>query len=207
MAIKPLARIVLYEQLNQDKITALLATSDTVVFEIERRYVLGKMPEVLTAILPVQFTDIAIDYMQAFKDVVDASTWVHEENAIMFKVEYNSVAKEFDLTSSFVRDVRDTSGILGNIVTGQVLEAVFTTPGLDGPVFTTINLPYGQSLDVAELSVLKDNGVLIDPASSGDFFTVTSQLVPYRVFFKQPSAVITEKYSVEFELQNKTIEI
>lgn len=207
MAVRTIGRIILYEQLTQDKIDALLASADTIAFEIERRYILGEMPEVLTAILPTQFDGFAVDYVESLKEVVDVSSFIHEEDAIMFIVKYNSTTKEFDLTSSYVRNNVDSTATMGTVITGQLLKAIFITPGIENPVYTVIDLPFGQSLDTVQLNVLKDNGVIIDPASTGDFFTITTQSVPYKVGFYQPTSVTTEKYSIEFDLQNKTIEL
>ena len=39
MAIKSIGKIVFYESLDQGKITDMLSGSDTIVFEVERRYV------------------------------------------------------------------------------------------------------------------------------------------------------------------------
>lgn len=207
MAIKTIAKIVLYEQLDQDKITALLAGDDTIAFEIERRYILGEMPEMLTAILPTQFEDVSIDYVAAFKNIIDAATWVHEEAAIMFKVNYNSVGKEFDLTSSYVRNIRDTSGTLTAITTGQLLEAVFITPGLDGPVSTVVSLPYNEIISLGDFTALQNVGLTLIDDALGSLFSFAEQKVPYKVIFRQPASEILEKYSIEFELQNKTIEV
>lgn len=207
MAVRTIGRIILYEQLTQDKIDALLVSADTIAFEIERRYILGEMPEVLTAILPTQFDGFAVDYVESLKEVVDVSSFIHEEDAIMFIVKYNSTTKEFDLTSSYVRNNVDSTATMGTVITGQLLKAIFITPGIENPVYTVIDLPFGQSLDTVQLNVLKDNGVIIDPASTGDFFTITTQSVPYKVGFYQPTSVTTEKYSIEFDLQNKTIEL
>lgn len=207
MAIKSIGKIVLYEPLTQDKIDALLAGSDTVIFEIERRYVLADVPDLLSAVLPTQFDGFAIDYVDSLKNVIDISSFIHEENAVVFVVKYNSITKEFDLTSSYVRNSADTSAVMGTIVTGQLLQAVFETPGLESSIRTVIDLPFGNTLDITQLNILKDLGVIIDPASTGDFFTISSQSVPYKVSFYQPSSIVTEKYCIEFDLQNKTIEL
>lgn len=207
MAIKTIGRIILYEQLSQDKLTTLLASADTIVLEIERRYILGDMPEVLTAILPTQFDGYAVDYVDSLKEIIDITSFVHEEDGIMFIVKYNSTTKEFDLTSSYVRNVPDTSTTMGTVTAGQLLQAIFVTPGLENPVYTTIDLPFGQTLDTMQLAVLKDNGVFIDLTSTGDFIKITSQDVPYKVGFYQPASVTLDKYSIEFDLQNKTIEL
>jgi hypothetical protein len=207
MALKTIAKITLYEPLNQDKIDAILAGTDTVLLEIERKYQIGVLPEILSAVLPTQFDDVSIDYIEALKLVIDASTWIHEENVVHFIIEYDSLLKEFDLTNSFVRDKRNTTSVMSSVVTGQLLYASFETPGLDGSVKTLIQMPFGQTLDLDELNVLKDRGVIIDPASTGDFFTITTQSVPYKVVFFQPETIITEKYIIDFPLQNKIIEL
>jgi hypothetical protein len=207
MAIKPIARIVLYEQLDQDKITALLAGTDTIAFEIERRYILGEMPQVLTAILPDQFDDVSIDYIQALKDVVDASTWVHEQDAMMWVINYNSDDKEFDLTSSYIRDEKDTTVVMSGIPTDQLLQAVFMTPGLNGPVYTTVDLPYNGTISTTDRDALLAVGLELNLSITGSLFSVKTQLVPYKVSFIQPSSVLTEKYSIKFNYENQIIEI
>lgn len=207
MAIRSIGKIILYEPLNQGKIDDLLAGTDTVIFEIERRYVLADVPDLLSAVLPTQFDDMSIDYIQALKDIVDASTFIHEENALNFIINYNALDKEFDLTSSYVRDVRDTSGTLGTIPTDQLLNATFITPGLDGPVLTTIELPYAGTISTIDRDKMLAIGLELNLAVTGSVFSIKTQLVPFKVVFSQPASVITDKYSIQFELQNQIIEI
>ena len=92
MSIKSIGKIVLYEPLTQNKIDALLAGSDIIIFEIERRYVLGDVPELLSAVLPTQFEDVSVDYIEALKNTIDAATFSHEEKAMMWIVNYNDVS-------------------------------------------------------------------------------------------------------------------
>ncbi len=207
MAIKTIGRIVLYEPLNQDKIDELLASSDTIIFEIERRYVLGNVPDLLGAVLPTQFDDLSIDYIEALKNTIDISTFIHEENAIMFNVKYNPGTKTFDLTESYVRTEKDTTATMGTVTTGQLLDAVFITPGLNGSIKTKISLPFGQAISDPDVDILTDLGLVLDTGHTGSLFTFSEQKVPYMVFFSQPSSVLTEKYSIEFNYQNQTIEI
>lgn len=207
MAIKSIGKIVLYEPLTQDKIDALLAGSDTIIFEIERRYVLADVPDLLSAVLPTQFDDVSVDYIQALKNLVDVSTFIHEENAMMWIVNYNSVDKEFNLESSYVRDQKDTTATMSGIPADQLLQAVFMTPGLNGPVYTTINLPYDGIISTTDRDALLVVGLELNLSVTGSLFSFKTQSVPYKVAFVQPASVVTEKYSIAFNYQNKTIEL
>jgi hypothetical protein len=149
MATKVIGKIVLYEALDQDKITDLLAGSDTIVFEVQRQYQLGDVPELLGAILPTQFDT------NVLKNMIDNATWLHQEDAIMYKCNYDAATKTFDFSDSYVRDLKDTSGVLTTVTTGQVLNAVFTTPGLEGSIKTIIALPYGQAISSGDSSLLR----------------------------------------------------
>jgi len=207
MAIKVIGRIVLYEQLNQDKITDLLASADTIAFEIERRYTLGEMPELLAAVLPDQFDGYAVDYVESFKQIIDIASFVHEENAMMWVVNYDVPTKTFDLTASYVRDEVDSTATMGAIPTNQLIEAVFITPGLEGPVYTTVDLPYNGAISNPHKEALLAVGIELEAIVTGSLFQIKTQSVPFKVGFYQPASVTLEKYSIEFALQNKTIEI
>jgi hypothetical protein len=207
MAIKSIGKIVLYEPLTQDNIDALLASSDTIIFEIERRYVLADVPDLLSAVLPTQFDDVSVDYIQALKDLVDVSTFIHEENAMMWVIKYNSGDKEFDLTSSYIRDEKDTNAVMSGIPTDQLLQAVFVTPGLNGPVYTTVDLPYNGTISTTDRDALLAVGLELNLSITGSLFSVKTQKVPYKVSFIQPSSVVTERYSIKFNYENQIIEI
>lgn len=207
MATKVIGKIILYEPLDQDKITDLLAGSDTIVFEVQRQYQLGDVPELLGAILPTQFDDVTIDYIESLKNIIDISTWQHQEDAIMYKCNYDSGTKTFDFSGSYVRDSKDTSGTLTAISTGQILNAVFTTPGLEGSIKTTIELPYGQAISASDSLLLRAVGIFIDDfTSTGDNLVIDVQNVPYKVQFIQPEKVSTVNYVIDFSLTNITIE-
>ena len=113
MAIKSIGKIVFYESLDQGKITDMLSGSDTIVFEVERRYVGDSLSDLKGMVLPVSLDDVSIDYLQALKDFTDVSLWQHEQNAIVYKGVYNSIDKEFDFTGSYVRNQKDTSTTTG----------------------------------------------------------------------------------------------
>lgn len=206
MGIKSIGKIVLYEPLDQDKIDELLASSDTIIFEIERGFDLGEIPSIVSAILPTQFDDVSIDYIDSLKELVDISLWQHMEDVLVFKINYDAVTKAFDLTNSYVRDSKATSGSLTAITTGQVLKARFTTPGLDAPVYTVIDLPYGQSISSGDTAALLAVGLDLETVVTGDSFSFKDQTVPYRVEFYKPEAELLN-YVIDFNYKNKTIEV
>ena len=207
MAIKPIGKIVLYEPLNKYKIDALLAGTDTILLEIERKYILGDVPELLSAILPTQFVDAKVNYILALKNLLDAASFIHEENAMMWVVNYDSVNKEFDLSGSYIRDEKDTSEKLSSIPSEQLLQAVFMTPGLNGPVYTVIELSYGENISSTDKAALLAVGIELNATATGDLFSIITQSVPYKVSFNQPASVVAEKYNVQFNYQNITIEV
>lgn len=202
MATKVIGKIVLYEPLDQNKITDLLAGPDTIVFEVQRQYQLGEVPELLGAIVPAQFDEAVL------KNVIDIATWIHSEDALIWKINYDELTKTFDLSGSYVRDSATTSGTLTAITAGQYINAVFVTPGLEGSIQTVIELPYGQSIDSADVTILNNLGIEIDDiASTGNNLIINVQKVPYRVFFTKPNKYNLLNYVVDFNYKNKNIEI
>ena len=207
MAIKVIGKIILYEPLTQAKIDDILASADTVILEIERRYAISDTPEIIGAVLPTQFDDVAVDYIESFKNVVDISSFIHEENVLMYKVNYDSTTKTFDLTDSYIRNEKNSTEAMGVISDGQMLNAVFVTPGLNGPVYTTIELPYNQSIPDADVTKLEDLGLTLAVGHDGALFSFSVQKVPYKVSFYRPEDVVLQKYNIEFNYENLTIEL
>lgn len=206
MEIKSIGKITLYEHLDQDKIDLLLSGTNTIVLDIERQYSIADLPQRLSAIVVSDFSTGTIDYLQSLKNVLDVATMKHEENALIFKINYNSGIKEFDLTNSYVRDSKDTSIIGSPIVTGQLLKAVFSTPGFDGPVLTTIDLPFGDVISSSDKLKLLAIGIELDLGVTGDLFSIKTQSVPFKVSFYQPDSSV-ENYVIDFPLTNQLIEI
>jgi hypothetical protein len=206
MATKIIGKIVLYDYLDKAKMDALLLSGDLIVFEIQRQFDYGTVPNNLVAVLPTQFDDVNIDYMTALKDVIDVSSWIHFENAVVYKIKYTVGTKEFDLSASYVRNKKDSSSVMQDIVNGQNLIAVFTTPGLDGAIQTFIDLPYNQAISEPDIAALLAVGIELNLGSTGKLFSIKTQSVPFRVSFIQPASAL-ENYVIDFELQNKTIEI
>jgi hypothetical protein len=205
---KVIGKIVLYEPMDQSKITDLLAGPDTVLFEIERQYALGDVPQTLAAVLPSQFDDVSIDYIEVLKNMIDIATWQHQEDAIVYKCVLDDGTKTFDFSESYVRDSKSTSGTLTSVTTGQVLQAVFTTPGINGTVQTTVELPYGNPLSSGDLLLLRNVGLIIDDiASTGDNLIIETQNVPFKVSFYKPASETSIEYVIDFNLTNTIIEI
>lgn len=192
--------------MDQDKIDTLLAGPDTIVIDIERQYPLGDIPGVIGSVVSIDFPTGTTDYLASLKNVIDIAGFKHEENAIVWNVVYNISTKEFDLTSSYVRTQKDTSTAATAITTGQLLKAVFQTPGFDGPVKTVIDLPFGQSISAPDAAAMLAVGLELDLSVTGDLFSIKTQSVPFKVSFMQPDAV-TENYVIDFPLNNQLIEI
>ncbi len=206
MAIKSIGKIILYEPLDGSKIDDFLSSADTIVFEVERAYNLGQVPPVLSAVLPTQFDDVSIDYIDALKKVIDICSWQHIQDGLFFKINYNNTTKQFDLTNSYVRDSKDTSGSLTAITTGQILMARFSTPGLDETILTDIELPYNQAISNTYKDAIKELGVELNATATGDLFQVVDQKVPYKIEFYKPVAE-TLNYVVDFNYKNIKIEV
>lgn len=205
MANRLIGKIVLYENLDQDKLTEILAGTDTVYFQIEQSYLDASNPEMLGVVLPTQFNDVTVDYVDAFKKVVDISTWQMQENAIIWKINFDGV-DEFDLTSSYVRDSKDTLGVLTGITIGTELTAVFYTPSFTGKVRTEITLPYGQAISTTDYEKLLAVGIELNLGYTGSLFSIKTSVNPIQVDFYKPASVL-DNYVIDFNYKNKTIEI
>lgn len=192
--------------MDQNKIDTLLAGTDTIVFDIERQYTIGDIPGVLGSVVSVDFDAVGVDYLQALKDVFDCASFKHEENAIVFKVDYDIPTKSFDLTNSYVRDQKDTSSPGSAVAAGKVLIAVFQTPGFEGPVLTSIELPFDTAISAPDEAKLLAVGIELTPFGKGDQFSIDVQKVPFKVSFYQPDTAL-ENYIIDFPLTNQLIEI
>lgn len=206
MAIKSIGKIILYNSYTQDEIDALLAGSDIIVFEIEKTFLIGQEPTLYGAIINTDFEGSSPNYITALKQIIDVSSFMYEENVFNYKVKYDVGTKEFDLEDSFIRTNKDTTAAQGSIVDGQLINAVFSTPGIDGLVYTTIELPYNEPISAPDKAALLAVGIELNFTVTGSLFSIKTQSVPFKVSFLKPDAV-TDKYIIDFDLQNKTIEI
>lgn len=206
MAIKSIGKITLYKSLTQAEITAMLASTDIIVFEVEKAYELDGVPAYYGAVINSDFSGTNPNYIQGLKNIIDASSFLAEQNASIYKINYNTTTKVFDLQNSYVRNNKDTSVAQGAIPVGQEIIATFYTPGISGLVSTEIVLPFGQSISVKDKTNLENVGIELNLSVTGSLFSIKIQKVPFKVVFSKPNAVV-DNYLIDFELQNKTIEI
>lgn len=206
MAIKSIGKIILYNSYTQDEIDALLAGSDTIVFEVEKTFLIGREPFLYGAIVNSDFAGSSPNYITALKQIIDVSSFMYEENVFIYKVKYDVGTKEFDLEDSFIRTNKDTTSAQTIISNGQLINAVFSTPGIDGLVYTIIELPYNQAISAPDKAALLAVGIELNLSVTGSLFSIKTQSVPFKVSFVKPDAV-ADKYIIDFDLQNKTIEI
>lgn len=206
MAIKSIGKIILYNSYTQDEIDALLSGTDTIVFEVEKTFLIGREPFLYGAIVNSDFAGSSPNYITALKQIIDVSSFMYEENVFIYKVKYDVGTKEFDLEDSFIRTNKDTTSAQTTISNGQLINAVFSTPGIDGLVYTIIELPYNQAISAPDKAALLAVGIELNLSVTGSLFSIKTQSVPFKVSFVKPDAV-TDKYIIDFDLQNKTIEI
>lgn len=206
MAIKSIGKITLYNSLTKDELTTLLSGTDIIVFEIEKAYELGEKPNRYGAVINTDFAGSNTNYIESLKNIIDVSSFIIEQNVLIYKINFNANTKEFSLLNSFVRTEKDTNETQGTIPQGQILNATFYTPGINGLVATTIELPFGEEIS----STHKDNlifvGLELNLNVTGSLFSIKTQSVPFKVVFSKPSAETTD-YLIDFELQNIIIEI
>jgi hypothetical protein len=206
MAIKSIGKITLYKSLTQAELTAMLSGTDIIVFEIEKAYELGTTPNYYGAVINSDFAGATPNYIQSLKNIIDASSFLPEQNASIYKINYNSTTKVFDLQGSYVRSNKDTSSSQGIIPVGQILDATFYTPGINGLVATTISLPFGSAISIKDKSSLESVGIELDLSVTGSLFSIKTQKNPFKVVFSKPNAVVGN-YLIDFDLQNIIIEI
>lgn len=206
MAIKVIGKLTLYESLTQDLIDDYVVGSDTVVLQLEQNFSNGLISNVDSLVIDSDLTGFTVDYFQALKDVIDRSVFKFFENSIVFNVVFDNALKSFDLTNSFVRTDVDSTATQGTVTTGQLLKALFVTPGLESPVYTEIDLPYGQAISAGDNTKMTNIGLELNLGGTGDEFSIKIQSVPFKVMFLKPDAV-TDNYVVQFDKQNIIIEI
>lgn len=205
MAIRVIGKIILFESLSQSQINDLINSDDTIVFQLEQTCS-NDVRTYDSLILDADLTGFSTDYLQAIKDLNDRISFKFFENACCYNIDYNEISKVFDLRQSFVKTDIDTSASQGSIVTGQMLEAYFITPGIDSNVFTKIDLPYGNSISTADEAKMLNIGLELNLGGTGSLFSIKTQKVPFKVMFVKPD-VVPEKYIIKFNKENQLIEI
>lgn len=135
----------------------------------------------------------------AFKQVVDKLTFLVCENATIWKV--IKADKEFDLSTSYVRNVIDSSDG-DTIANGTPLRVRFETPGFGSFNIRVISLWYNQAFDPADLDLLEEIGVTL--SGNGKTFEI-SNTVECRVHFLVPNVGGPYNYIIRNDYSNDII--
>ena len=142
----------------------------------------------------VLVSDLSAGDKASLKEVIDALTFELEEDAIVWKIAYDT--KAFDLSKSYLRDAKDTTA-LGELDVDTPLIVVFEFAYFAGNKTFELSLWYDNSFLTPELDDLEDMGVTI--TGDGKAFAIDNA-VDVRVSFKKPTAA-TELYIIDFEPQ------
>jgi len=142
------------------------------------------------------------DVIEAFKVVMDACSWVVEEDAFIWKIE--KTAKTFNLESSYMRDVESTGGSLTAIADATPLVVVVEVPGFATARTAELSLWYNEPFDSGELDTIRDTlNVLI--TGDGAEFTIDNE-IDCKIYFKKPTGV-TDVYVIDNPYHDEIIEI
>jgi hypothetical protein len=169
-----------------DRVDRRNVTNDTQL-ELENVY-LGEAPVVVT------FDDLSSNEQEGLLRVLDFQTFIHEENAIVWEIEQTGAV--FDLTSSFVRTVKDTDTRTA-VTMGQSLIATFEIPGFDVNPSREVVVFFNDDFDPADLTALAEIGITLTGNGAG--FTVAND-IDCRVSFRKPLAV-SEAYIINYKQQ------
>lgn len=200
-----IGKITLYQHLDAVMLAQYVTDGDTILLEVERRYDMQDQPDTITAVLPVQFDDVTIDYMEALGRTIDAASFIHEKDAIVWVVNFDDATKTFDLQDSYVRDAIE-SGTGADVADGTELQALFTVPGLPASVQFLITLPYGEAFPSDMKDLMAENGLTVNASAKGSLFTIEDQKVQFTVVFYRP-AEETRHYIIDYNKANQIIQV
>lgn len=158
--MKVIGKITLFESLTQSKIDDLIASEGVVAIQVERNYSIDEIPGVISLIVP---SGVGVGFLDAFKEVTDEASWLHEENAYVFVAIWKESNKVIDLSASYVRSQKDTSVVAP--MEGKGYNLVLSVPGFDGNKTAVCELVWGLPIAPGEIAKAKLIG--IDIAGSG----------------------------------------
>lgn len=138
---------------------------------------------------------------EAFKKVFDELTFAFNQDAYIFNIDLS--VKTFDLSTSYKRTVKNTTGPLTAFTAGLPYELNFETPGFGTFYTKTISAWYDQNFLVDDLADLRDMGIVL--TGNGKAFTI-SNTVQCRVSITKPS-VVTDLYIINNVFSNTIIEL
>lgn len=138
--------------------------------------------EVLT---DLKYSDLDAGEKEDFDSLLDRLTWEIEVNAIVWNIV--RTGKEFDLTTSYVRDEESSMPPATALTTGQALVVRFEIPGFETGTVRELNLFYNDDFNPAELTDLLDIGITV--TGDGSVFTITNT-IECKVSFYKPELVV-----------------
>jgi hypothetical protein len=145
----------------------------------------------------VSINDLVSGDLTNLKGFLDFLTIAIEPSAFIFTILLS--AKTFNLQDSYVRDVKNTSGVLTVIPNGTPILVRFEIPGFNGNQIFDVTLWYNQAFSPTELTSLRDAlGIIV--SGNGLEFTISNTNV-CKVSFIKP-ATATESYVVTSEADN-----
>ena len=175
------------------KIDRALINDDTQIV-----FVNNYMPD---SVLNVDFkySDLSTDEKESLNKLLDFASFSIESDAIVFIVKRNE--KEFDLSSSYVRDVKSTASPLTELTIGQSLLVRFEVPGFLQNTVREISLFYDEDFLTTDLDLLDEIGITL--TGNGKVFEIENA-VECKVSFLKPE-IITDNYVISDELSNQIL--
>lgn len=154
----------------------------------------------LSAEAEIDVSAMDADTLEAFKKVVDHITYAFEATYPVVKVAYDDVAKEFDLTASYLRSAVSTASPAA-LADGTPILMRVEFPGFEANTFVEAELPYNEAITLATDDALKAAGITF--TGTGALFTIENER-ECKIYFSKPAAV-SGKYVIDYPAQETII--
>lgn len=155
----------------------------TVTDETTIRLVNNYAPEA-DAVLDTTYGDLPSGEQDELLSVLDYLTYEIEPDAKVWNIV--RTGKEFDLSTSYIRDRESTTPPGEVIPDGDSLLIRFEVPGFETGSVREVNLFYEEDFNPAELTALEEIGIEI--TGNGTTFEITN-VIECRVSFSKPELI------------------
>jgi hypothetical protein len=156
----------------------------------------------LDATTSIVINDLLSGDLASLKTIIDLLTIEIENDALLFNLSLDG--KSINLEDSYIRNIKDTSGVLTPIANGTPLIVRFEIPGFDASKTYDLTLFYNQAFNPAEITELEVQlGIFV--TGNGAKFTFRNE-AQCKVNFLKPITA-TESYVIINEAQNIIFEI
>lgn len=199
--MRMIGKLTLLEPLTRAKIDDLIASEEVVAVQVERNYTAGDVPGEIALIIP---TGVGAGFLDAFKEVNDEASWMHEEDSFVFVVKWKTPENVIDLSESYVRSQKDTSyvGEMG----AKMFAVVFSVPSFNGVKSVRCNMTWGVAIAPSEIAKAKTLG--IDISGTGASISLgTIPSVGISVAFEKAVGEVGTYIFDDFDFKNKIIGI